>query len=352
MLFLENHKLYGFEHLEKSLVEDFYKNKLHHSLLIIGSKGMGKATFAYKLSHRILDTKQNNKSALISKEYEIQNINPSNQTYKLLTANSHPDFFLVERRVNFKTKKLEKEIKVDTIREINDFMNLTPSLSDYKVIIIDSADEMNLNAQNALLKTLEEPNENSFIILIAHNPNKLLDTIKSRCRQVYIKTLNYENWKNAVCDSINNKNMAKLDEEEYKTLSVISDNSIAFALDIIRLDGLDFYEKFLDVFIDRKVNIAKMNAFISEVKTNDDLFKLFEFFMSFLFKRTIKFSLNQKIPLFISKNEQKLIETIAIENKVDTIFGKFEYIKLMLLNIRGLNLDKEHCLGVIFNSIL
>jgi DNA polymerase-3 subunit delta' len=352
MLPIENTKLFGFRSLEKSIFTDFLKNKLHHSLLITGAKGIGKATFAYKIANKILSTKEKDKNILLSKDIEIKDLSPFNQTFKLINSKAHPDFFVIEREINPKTKKIEKAIKVDAIRKINEFINLTPSLSDYKVIIIDSADEMNINAQNAILKTLEEPNDNSFIILISHNTNKLLDTIKSRCRMVQVKPIDYKDWKNAISNCLNGDNVPKLDEEEFQMLSVISDNSVSFALNIIELDGLEFYERILNILVQDKPNIEEIQTFASVLKDNSSLFNLFKFFINFFFERIIKFSLNQKIDTFTSENEQKAIEIIAIKNESDSIFGKFEYIKQIFSDIERKNLDKKHSIGVLFNEIL
>ena len=190
--------LYGYQKIEKAVLSDFINNKLHHSLLIKGPKGIGKACFAYKLANRILSI-TNDKNLFSIREnpndWFVEQISVESPTFRLIESVSHPDFLIIKPEMNFKTHKLDKEIKVDLVRKIKDFVILTPSLSKYKVVIVDDADKMNLNAQNAILKVLEEPNKNTFIILVSHNASKMLPTVISRCRAIDINRLSYNDWK-------------------------------------------------------------------------------------------------------------------------------------------------------------
>ena len=155
-------KLYGHIDNWAQVSDNFANGKLPHAILLCGTRGIGKATFAYHMARFMLSGTQAE--------------NP--HTNSLISNNCHPDLLVIEKEGE------AKDITVDQLRQLGHFIQLQPAYSPNKMVIIDSADEMNKNAANALLKILEEPPANSFLILVAHTPGKLLATIRSRCRQV------------------------------------------------------------------------------------------------------------------------------------------------------------------------
>jgi DNA polymerase-3 subunit delta' len=108
---------------------------------------------------------------------------------KLVEAGSHPDMRRLERLVNEKTGNLARNISVDQVREVGEFLSLTPALSPWRVAIIDTVDELETSGANALLKILEEPPVNMLFFLVSHAPGRLLPTIRSRCRRLDFQKL-------------------------------------------------------------------------------------------------------------------------------------------------------------------
>src|SRR5205085_714494 len=108
---------------------------------------------------------------------------------KLIEAGSHPDMRWLERQVDEKTEKLKRDISVDQVRQAGEFLTLTPALSPWRVVVIDTVDELQAAGANALLKMLEEPPANSLFFLVSHAPGRLLPTIRSRCRRLDFQTL-------------------------------------------------------------------------------------------------------------------------------------------------------------------
>ena len=106
---------------------------------------------------------------------------------RLIAAGAHPDLFIARPVVNEKTGREATEISIETIRRLTQFMSLTPSMGDVRLAIIDTADQLNRNAANALLKVLEEPPPGAALILLSASPGRLLATIRSRCRRVTLK---------------------------------------------------------------------------------------------------------------------------------------------------------------------
>ena len=105
---------------------------------------------------------------------------------KLQAAGNHPDYFYVDRKVDEKTGKVSKVIKVDQVRELSERLTLSHHGAGYKVAILEPADALNINAANSLLKTLEEPADNTVLVLVSSQPGRLPPTIRSRCQQIRI----------------------------------------------------------------------------------------------------------------------------------------------------------------------
>ncbi len=151
----------GNDKIKKSLEEGIKNNKISHSYLFLGQAGIGKKMIAKELAKGILCLNEDNKYCNNCKsclEFE---------------GGNNPDFFVIEPEGN--------TLKIDQIRNMQIGVQEKPIISSKKVYIIDNADLMTKEAQNALLKTLEEPPEFITIILIGENENAFLPTIKSRC---------------------------------------------------------------------------------------------------------------------------------------------------------------------------
>lgn len=141
--------------------------QMPHGWLFTGAKGIGKATAAYQLAHTILLGSHKIVSPL---EY-------------------HPDLLVLKKKQNEKTSKMEAEIKIDQIREIGGFLAYTRTSGPYRVIMVDSIDDVTVNAANALLKHLEEPPPHTVFFLINHRPELVLPTIISRCVRLRFQPL-------------------------------------------------------------------------------------------------------------------------------------------------------------------
>lgn len=158
--------------------------KLHHAWLLAGPRGVGKASFAHAAARRILADAAGPVSNLPGIESD-----DDHPMVKLVEAGSHPDMRVLERLVNEKTGNLARNISVDQVRSLAELFDLSPAMSDWRVVIIDSVDELEPAGANALLKMLEEPPPNSLFFLVSHAPGRLLPTIRSRCRRLDFQLL-------------------------------------------------------------------------------------------------------------------------------------------------------------------
>jgi DNA polymerase-3 subunit delta' len=111
------------------------------------------------------------------------------RVFRQVAQQSHPDFRLLERTPNPKTGRMRSEIIIDDVRAVIDFLHLKAAAGPWRAVIVDSADDLNRNAANALLKVLEEPSANTVLLLLSHAPQALLPTIRSRCRKLVLQPL-------------------------------------------------------------------------------------------------------------------------------------------------------------------
>lgn len=149
--------------------------RLHHAWLITGPEGSGKASFAYRAARLLLGAKP-------APEYGPLGASPEDHVSRMIAGQAHPDLMVLERQVE--GGKLKRNISVDDARKLPEFFSKAPGAAPYRVAIVDAADDLNLNAANAVLKTLEEPPERGVLFLVAHAPGRLLATIRSRCRRL------------------------------------------------------------------------------------------------------------------------------------------------------------------------
>jgi DNA polymerase-3 subunit delta' len=153
--------------------------KLHHAWLLAGPKGVGKASFAHAAARRVL-------AEAAGPPFDLPGIEAPDDhpMVKLIEAGSHPDMRWLQRLPRERGEGLARNISVDQVRALGDFLGLTSALSPWRVAVIDTVDELEPSGANALLKIVEEPPPNTIFFLVSHAPGRLLPTIRSRCRRL------------------------------------------------------------------------------------------------------------------------------------------------------------------------
>jgi len=169
----------GQDHAVEQFSGAWKRGSLHHAWLLAGPKGVGKATFARQAATRVLA-----ESAGPKVDAPYLETPEDHRIAKLVAAGSHPDLRWLERLTNEKTGNLARNITIDQVRALGELFDLTPALSPWRIVVIDSIDDLEKSAANALLKMLEEPPANTIFFLISHAPGRLLPTIRSRCRRL------------------------------------------------------------------------------------------------------------------------------------------------------------------------
>ncbi|MDB5669915.1 MAG: polymerase subunit delta [Alphaproteobacteria bacterium] len=177
--------LFGHDEAVAAFREALDGGRLHHAWLISGPAGVGKATFAAKAALRVLAQGQG------PVDLPGLDVDPEHGAARLMAAGSHPDLMRLERlpRETSSTGELARSITVDQVRGLSRLFSTTASMSPWRVVIIDSIDDLERGGANALLKNLEEPPPTSLFLLVSHAPERLLPTIRSRCRVLRLGAL-------------------------------------------------------------------------------------------------------------------------------------------------------------------
>jgi DNA polymerase-3 subunit delta' len=218
-------------------VDAWRRGALHHAWLLAGQRGVGKATFAREAATRVLAD-----AAGAPVDAPGLSTPEDHRIARLVEAGSHPDLRWLERLVNAKTHNLARNISVDQVRALGDLFDMTPALSPWRVAVIDSIDDLEKSAANALLKMLEEPPTNTIFFLVSHAPGRLLPTIRSRCRR-----LDFQSLDNAAMTSILAKALPNLESFDRDRIIAAAGGSAGRALSLAELDLVSLEEKALRI---------------------------------------------------------------------------------------------------------
>ncbi len=297
--------------------------KISGSWLITGPFGVGKKTFAKRISS-FLTT--GNYDAKIEYNPNIKWIEcaltdeAKKEIQKMILAGK-------EVEENAKTQMRKKEITVDDIREGIKFLSLKSSSNEYRILIISLAEEMNTNAANALLKVLEEPFDRSLILLLSQNPGKLLPTIASRCRKIQIHPMEFN-------EEVSELKKLLPNETHVELLAELSGGSIGLALKIHENEGLQIYQKMTACISSIKcLDIQNINNFAESIYKNDEAFSLFKIFLTDWFNKKVKDSYE--------------INPLQSEK----ILNLYEATNTLFANVANLYLDRKQAIINTFLSI-
>ena len=289
--------LYGFDNLFLDLKNLFDQNKLPNKILFSGQKGIGKCTLAYHLSNYILSINE-----IDPYNFEKKIINDANKSFKLVSNNSHPNFYLI----NLKDEK--KSIEIEQVRKMINYTNMSSFNDGYKIILIDNVENLNLNSVNALLKIIEEPNNKVLFFLIHDIQKKIFDTFRSRCIQFKLSLPN--NFKEKIINSLTDDNFYSQLNHHFKTYYSTPGEYINFYYFCID-NNIDFVNTNIEDFL--------------RIVLSNGLYKKNNY---------IKENLNYFLELFFIKKINHL-------SSKDKIYDLYNYFIKKINNVKKYNLDEE-----------
>jgi DNA polymerase III subunit delta' len=233
----------GQETPERTLAAAFAGGRMHHAWLITGREGIGKATLAYRLArHALANPEERDRSGASLA------IAPQSAAVRQVTALSHPGLLLLRRPCDPRTRRFATSIPVDEVRRVKSFLALTGGQDAWRAVIVDSADELNVNAANALLKSLEEPPQRVLFVLVCSEPSRLLPTVRSRCRWLACSPLAGADLKRAVAAALTAAGMEVPTPEAWHRLEPLAQGSVRRALQLAASGGLELQRRIEELF--------------------------------------------------------------------------------------------------------
>ena len=233
----EANAILGHNMAERVLLDAWNSGRMPHAWLFSGPRGIGKATMAYRfarfvLASRGVDTGTNLFSDPVGEAAKSMDVDPSCPISLQVKNGGHPDLLTIERSINPQTKQLRRDIVVQDVSALSVFLRLTAANGGWRVVVIDSVDEMNRHAANAVLKLLEEPPNRALLILVSHAPGSLLPTIRSRCRKLHTSALT-----DADVGALLNQFTDDIDPETASAAIRLAEGSVGRALQIVASGG-------------------------------------------------------------------------------------------------------------------
>lgn len=232
--------LFGHHAAQETFLDAFKADRLHHAWLISGPRGVGKATLAWKLARFLLATPYDDGGMFAAPVPDTLDIDENHPVNARIVAGSEPGIFALRRPYDEDKKKFKAQITVDEVRKLKGFFGMSATDGGRRVVIVDTADEMNVNAANALLKLLEEPPSQAYLLLISHQPSRLLPTIRSRCRELRCASLDTSEITHALAAT-------GITDIDANALGELTGGSVGEALALINLDGLKLYQGLVNI---------------------------------------------------------------------------------------------------------
>jgi DNA polymerase-3 subunit delta' len=225
-------ELFGHQAAEQSMLSAYQSSRVPHAFLIVGPKGIGKATLAYRMARFVLahpDPEAADVKAATSLAVEVDH-----PVARRVAAQAQGDLLVLERTVN-ERGVLRQQIAVDDVRRTVSFFGSTAGEGGWRVAIVDAVDELNASGANALLKILEEPPARALLLLVSHSAARVPATLRSRCCMVRLRPLSNADIAAAVAGATG----SAANDADVQAAAAAAEGSVARALALLDEDALE-----------------------------------------------------------------------------------------------------------------
>lgn len=269
----ETRRLFGHGSAEETFAAALASGKMHHAWLITGAEGIGKATLSYRIARAALA--RDEERGMFAQGLDIDE---GSATARQILAMSHPGLLVIRRGYDSKAKRFASAIAVDDVRRLRNFLALSAEAQGWRAVVVDSADELNVNAANALLKSLEEPPPRTIFLIVSSTPGRLLPTIRSRCRTLVLAPLGNVDLAAAVRAALEASGAPPIPAAEFDALTALAGGSARRLLALHAGGGLALQsriEKFFALL--PKVDAAAAHALSDDLQpaAQEQKFELF-----------------------------------------------------------------------------
>ncbi len=316
-------ELIGFEKEYNDLLNRYESNNLPNSILIHGLNGIGKRTFLNKLIKNIINI-----------EFKDNNVDHHLNLFK---NNTHPNIKIIEKEIDSKTGKIKTNITIDQIRKLKTFLNSTSIIQNSsKIVIIDSADYLNISSANSMLKILEEPKENTYIFLISSQISLLLPTIRSRCLKIKFNTHNLTDFTNIIKDNID-----EISNEEINFYFELTYGSPGTTILYYNNDFLDIFQLSIKCLLSNDLDDDKINLSNILSKLTNDEFKNYLSMLKFILIVANKLKVNRDDKSLVNIPNYLELESLSTNLTKKNLIARFDYLTNNQKELFSLNLDKK-----------
>jgi DNA polymerase III subunit delta' len=239
----EIYDFFGHAEAEGELLRSYLRGCLPHAFIISGLPGIGKATLAWRLARFILADPDSARATRMDRTDLF--VPPSHAISRQVAALSHPDLALLRREWIPETKRHATRIQVDDVRRAIHMFQRAAGRGGFRICLLDCADDLNPSSANALLKLVEEPPPRSLFLIVAHQPGRLLATLRSRCRKIHLKPLGSEDISNVLAalgppwsntsEPKRKTAIARAQGSVHRTLRLLDEGGIALETAVVRV---------------------------------------------------------------------------------------------------------------------
>ncbi len=322
----------------------FAGGRMPGAWLLSGPKGVGKATFAYHAARALLRG---------AAETPDQIVSASNDTvYQRVGAQGHGNLMVLRRPWDERTKRLKTELTVEQVRRTGTFFSQTASEAAWRICIVDSADEMNRNAANALLKTLEEPPARSVFLLVSRSPGRLPPTMRSRCRGLKFSPL-APNLTGQVVHQVLGEAGGSQPAELDAALA-LAEGSPGRALQLIEAGGGDLYASIVALMPGARGTDRAGIAMLADRMSRpgqDESYRLFRSLLAQAFSQIARTALAGSPPGDVPAALTERIRTISAVQPVDRWASLWEMSNAFLADVDAVNADRRQAIASVFQKI-
>ena len=316
-------ELIGFEKEYSDLLKRYKSNNLPNSILIHGLSGIGKRTFLNELVKNIINI-----------EFKDSNLDHHLNLFK---NNTHPNIKIIEKEIDSKTGKIKSNITIEQIRRLKTFLNSTTIIQNSsKIVIVDSADYLNISSANSMLKILEEPKENTYIFLISNQISLLLPTIRSRCLKIKFNTHNLTNFTNIIKDNID-----EISNEEINFYFELTYGSPGNTILYYNNDFLDIFQLSIKCLLSNDLDDDKINLSNILSKLTNDEFNNYLSMLKFILIVANKLKVNRDDKSLINMPNYLELESLSTNLTKKNLIDRFDYLTNNQKELFSLNLDKK-----------
>jgi DNA polymerase III subunit delta' len=338
-----NPALIGHVAAEQALLQAALGGRMPHAVILGGPRGIGKATLAFRFARWLLARSSEGDgmgaglfgAAAPNARLDLDENHP---VARRVAAGGHADLLTVERGWDAKRKKLRGEIVIDDVRAVAGFLRLTPAEGGWRVVIVDSADEMNRNAANGLLKLLEEPPRRALLLLVCHAPGRLLPTIRSRCRKLYLQPLAEEEVIGLIA-----RHRPEVIDADARALARLADGSIGRALELADAGGLDLYRSLLERLGELpRLDAVALHRFADRLAGADaeaTYRTLTDLLLDFLARLVAGNA--EGTPRMVLGDETELLHRLGADGRLDRWIEVWETLRTLFIRADSVNLDRK-----------